>query len=67
MLMSKVGSENAHFWNLPGGFYRVFGLPSSVVVASTDMLTPKSDASTAQVPFHRVVKVEAGVPNSQTI
>jgi len=46
VLISKSSRENTDMWLLPRGCFRAFGLSPDAMDASTELLTPMSDAST---------------------
>ena len=57
--ISHRDENNNMFWTLHPGSYRVYGLTESQMVASTEILTPRSSSTcTIQTPLPRDVKVK---------
>jgi hypothetical protein len=52
-------NDGVRFWRLPPGRFRLYGLSDSLLVGSTEILTPKqSSTSTHNTPLLRTVKIE---------
>jgi hypothetical protein len=58
ILQLRFCDNEGHHWVLPPGWYRAFGLTSTLMVASIDLLSHPSNMSSIQPPLFYFVKLE---------
>jgi hypothetical protein len=58
ILQLSLRDDEGQLWLLPPGRYRVFGLNTALMAASTDLVSQPSDMSSVQPPLLHSVKLE---------